>query len=556
MAGPDPYQVDIDPLKQLREVMGLLRRGWFTLFTLISLGLLIGLALFFFLPQQFVSSAKIMLRANWMFEQPNEAGAQARQPLSVRSRLLEDELKSTLWLEAVLDRLEWPEWAKAKGEGQDLAFLGRVKAGFTVQVQTGETGERLVFLEFSWPDRIQSRDFTEAICDHWTSETTESFEEFLQATLAAKEEALREKGQQLTKALEARQHFEETSGITNAYRMDQSVARRNELEKQLDSLAGQIAGESARHDEVERLLQERDENGNLRYPPTITEVQTVENKAKKATLEDIERYVEELKELREVRTLTDKHYEVIAKKDQLERAVASLDDDEVPDELKIAGLEVENPSYKQHRDDLHESHLKLTSLRAQQTNQSQELELVEQRLKTLPGMLRRLDELQAEITTHQKIVEVAKIELQQPKDLQREMRQLGLNSKKAYQYLDRPRAAPDSEATIGWIALAASLILGLALSVAIIFGRELLKTSLSNADQARRMLRLPVLGEVAPIQTEVEARRARLQRSLQLAASLTLLLGLGASIYVCVAHSELLPTGLVEWAADVRGGLG
>jgi hypothetical protein len=95
-------------------------------------------------------------------------------------------------------------------------------------------------------------------------------------------------------------------------------------------------------------------------------------------------------------------------------------------------------------------------------------------------------------------------------------------------------------------------MLGLATAVAIVIGREILRTSFAHSDQARVSLKMPVLGEVAPIQTVLEVRRNRLQRTVQVAASAVILVGLAAMIVVCVVYPDHLPTGVVRWALDLR----
>jgi len=105
------------------------------------------------------------------------------------------------------------------------------------------------------------------------------------------------------------------------------------------------------------------------------------------------------------------------------------------------------------------------------------------------------------------------------------------------------------------LALIACVLGMVGIGVVIVVGKEVLSTSFTSPDQARRTMKVEVLGEVAQIQTELEARRVRFNRLLQLAASLMLLAGMAATVWVCSRHPELLPAWLVDRASEFREGL-
>ena len=51
-SAPDPL-AEIDPQKQLRRMMTVARQNWFTVFTFVTLGLLVGVGLFNFWPKEY-----------------------------------------------------------------------------------------------------------------------------------------------------------------------------------------------------------------------------------------------------------------------------------------------------------------------------------------------------------------------------------------------------------------------------------------------------------------------------------------------------------------------
>jgi hypothetical protein len=173
-------------------------------------------------------------------------------------------------------------------------------------------------------------------------------------------------------------------------------------------------------------------------------------------------------------------------------------------------------------------------------------------LKTLPQVLREYWQLRMDVASAQQAV----LDQQQAAGPYFDKKALadarGPKNLLPLRTLEKPQPAPKPTASVGWLALGICTMLGLATAVAIVIGRELLRTSFAHAEQARTALKLPVLGEVAPIQTVLEVRRNRFQRSIQVAASAVILVGLAAMIVVCVAYPDHLPTGVVRWALDLR----
>lgn len=556
MAGGSPFEKDLDPLKQIRHVAGHLRRGWFTLFTLGMLGLLIGLSLFFFLPKSYTSTAKVLLRGTWMFGGGGEVRVLEQIPMAMRARLLEDELRSTSWIEAVLDKLEWKDWAKAKlNPDTRTAYTGRVKSKIDAQVSTGETGERLIFIHWSSTDRMLARDFVEALRDHWLHETQDSFERALDADVAERLASAREKEEVLRKARQDLQEYETRHGITTLFLGADRSARRNSLSTQLDVLLGDISGLEAKQDELEEYLRETGEDGKLKIPQYLTEIEEIQNETYAAALAEITTATNAIEALK-AKSYTDRHPSVIQARLTLSEALRRVEEGgDVAEALAVSGKKVPNELWNEIDKEIRDTKLEIARLKARQTQYEKDLARIEDEMEVLPVLSAELERYKSFIVTQQKIVDQARIELEPLLDVQKALRRPGPERLKPYSHLEQPQAAPSAQATVGWIALVASLVIGLGLALAIILGREFLKTSFSNSDQARRTLQLPVLGEVALIMTELEVRRARLQRSLQLAASLTLLAAIGVSIYVCLAHGDLLPVGLVEWADGIREGL-
>jgi cell division protein ZapA (FtsZ GTPase activity inhibitor) len=554
MPASDPFAQDLDPLAQLRHYIGVLRRGWFTVFTLATLGLLVGVSLFFFLPKEYTSTAKVLLRGAWMFDKPGELHSLDRVPMNIRAKLLEDELRSTAWVTAVLDKLEWPDWATAKKQGTTSSVVTSIKKGIDVQLRTGETGERLVFINFSYSDRVRARDFTRELRDHWLFQVQDAYETALDTEVNERREALADKEKDLKRSRKEMQEFEQRHGVSVLFVGQHRAARRDQLTQRLDQLLGEITRLEAEYDELETSLAEVGPDGILLLPQYLAEIREVENEAFQSAVTSVATINAEIENLK-LRSYTDKHPSMVQLNRRLKEAISALQEGDVPESVAFAGTPQANPEYQLVQRDLLQLRVKIRASTEEQARLQKEVQQVEEEMSTLPIITAELDRQRREIATLQTIVDDARIALQKPLDIQNSLRRHGPERLKPYSHLEQPKAAPSAEAAVGWIALGASVLIGLSLALALLFGRELVKTSINSAEQARRVLQLPVLGEVASIQTDIEARRARLQRSLQIAASLTLLVGFGATIYVCLNHSEMLPVALVEWAAGIREGL-
>jgi len=553
MVEPAPER-EVNPHEQVRQLLGVLRRGWLAIATCLGIGVLVGVALWHFLPKSYVSTAKLVMRSAWMFEAFGESKALDELPFSARARQLEDLLRSSAWVEAVLDRLEWPEWARAKQKGEldRRAYLQKVKEHITARVSSGETGERLVQVTFSWHDRALAADFCHALTDHWLSSAVDGYSSEIDRRLSVHEENLRLKQDELEGSRRSLEQFETRHRISAINQRQDSQQRHDQLRLQLDQLSGDIANVDAQVELYDRDFAAVDAAGALLFPPTLPETSTVPNDEKQALMEQALRVVAEINQL-VADGYTDRYPRLRNLKEDLRRLL--MEAAERPNTMEVANPSRPNPVWvdkKLQRDDLY---VQLRGLQAQKVKMEADLQEIADSLNTLPEILRQQETLRADVAAKQQIVFDQLFALQPFKDKKQALARRGEGQLLPYQHLERPVPAPSPSTAIGWLALAVSSILGLGLALLVVVGKELLRTSFTSADQARRMLKLPVLGEVAPIQTAIEVRRARFVRTMQIAASITLLAGLGAAIWVCVAYPGDLPRGLVEWAMDLREAL-
>ena len=552
MAEETTFDASVDPTAQLKRGVTVLRRSWFLLCAMLLAGLIIGVGLFLFMPQEYEAEAKIMLRGRWMLDGGSETRA-PNVPLTVRASLLQDQLKSSEWLETVLDRLEWPEWARAKrGDISQKEFVAKVKSKIRVTVEKGETGEGLVFLRFRWDDRFKVRDFVKGLRDQWVAEVFESAKDDLDREIAIRQGQLRDKNQTLDDLRKDLEQYETRRGInqlapaTFQDRSDKMIARQ-------DTLQGDIANIQAQEGELDRLLNERGPDGVLLIPSTLSSFAPIANDEYQDRLLQIELLSKELAKLR-ARTYTEKHAQVRSVMARLRDALIQLGDGTVPEVIALDENVTQNPEYARLQAELQRLQIRLKGLRAQQAQIDQGIKRVDGILETLPGQLREMQQRQFRITLQKDVVTLSRIELQPLLDKQEALVSLGPQAL-PYTTLEEPSAPTAPSQSMGLMALGGSVAVMLALGVALVLARELFKSSFTSSEQARKVLTIPVLGEVAPIRTELEARKQRLAKFLHIAASMVLLAGLATTVWVCSQHPELLPSWLVDRAAELREGL-
>ena len=553
MAAGDPND-DLDPQKRLRYSLWLVKHRWFTIFTWTVLGLLVGIAVFNFMPTKYTSEARLLVRPSWVFE--NEDRQQSRRgiPVPLRAKVLEKELTSRSWIEAVLNRLEWPEWAQAKkDDGTKMDFIDGIKSDTTVYILAGEVGEGLVSIQFSHADRWKARDYVEELREQWASEVIDQFVENLEEEVNLRRAEVAEKKTHLNGLEGDIEEFQEQYGISPVRQFDDLIDNVRTLRQDLATVNQEIAELLGRVSGLEVTLNATDENGNSRIPAKIPRSQSLPNTEKERQLTEIGLLVREIEDLK-ARDYTDRHFRMQSARKRLTEALITYQGtgDLV---LETEVFLEDNPRYRELQEEIEDLQVQLGGKRKRLEQIEGDYATADQELTRVPNLLSELERRRAAITQLRMLVDAAVLKLD---PLEEKLKALNLENRPdylPYKILENPSLPRDADATTGLVALVVCVMVGLGAAIATIFGRELLRDTFATSDEAERLLKLPILGEVGPIQTEMEAHRARLQRQLQIAASVTLLVGLAATIYLCTAHPELLPDWLTERAATFRAGL-
>ena len=558
MAEPS-FDREIDPQAQVRHMVGVVRRGWLPILTCLGAGLLVGIALWFFIPKTYVSTAKFVLRSGWMFDGVGEARTMDELPFSTRARQLEDLLRSTEWIRTVLDKLEWRSWSQAKAKDDpaervqaERLFVQKVKEKITCRVISGETGERLVFVSFAWRDRNEAAEFCDELTRHWLNTAVESYSQTVDQRVALEEELLELKREDLKEAQAALEEFERRNGISAINQRQDTQQRHDKLNLDLDAISVEIAGIDAQIEAIDHDLAATNADGTFVVPPTMPETSTINNPEKIALLDRLSVVYLTISDL-EAAGFTAAWPPLKQAKEELTRLL--IDASSLENIVTIETKPTPNPAWELKKADRDALYVEAQGRMAQKIKMEADVQELEATLQTLPQVLRQHESLRGDVAAAQGIYFQQMQQLQPLRDKKHALARKGPGQLLPWADLEKPVPAPSPATAIGWLALLISTMLGLGIALLVVVGKELLRSSFKNAEQARRALKLPVLGEVAPIQTAIEVRRLRFVRGLQIAASFVLLFGIGAAIWVCIRHPQDLPRGLVEWAQDLREAL-
>ncbi len=545
---------EIDPQQQIRQILRVVKRGWLSIVTCVAAGSLVGVALWFFLPETFVSTSKVILRGTWLYDLPGQQKALADLPFPTRARMLAEQLKSTKWVEEVLDKLEWADWARAKsgGDVDKRAFVQKVKERINCRITPSETGERFVIIDFAWNESVAASGFCDELVNHWKQITTERYAEEVDGGVSVSEEALRTKELALDDSRHALEQFEMRNGISAINQRQDTQRRADQLRLDLDVVGADIANLEAQVETMDQALAAKGEDGNLLLPPTLSDASQVKNAEKEARLQACLVLLQEIDDLKArgfTETWLPLQQKIAELKHQLQAAAV------LENSVDVAGEATQNPEYVAKKTARDDGYTQLQGKLAQKLSMESTLQEIDTTLQTLPEVLRQHDSLRSDVAARQQLVFEQVLALQPLKDKQQALRRKDGGPLTPFEQIEPPMPAPSPAASTGWVALIASSLFGLGVAAAIVIGGELLRSSFTNADQVRRTLKLAVLGEVAPIQTAPELRRARFVRALQIAASAMLLAGIASAIWVCVVYPEDLPRSLVEWAQGLRDAL-
>jgi hypothetical protein len=548
-AAPEQFEREVDPQQQIRQFFSTVRRGWLTIVTSLGLGLLLGVAAFLYVPRQWTSTYKGLIKSNVVFDAIDQKALDDEQGPQRRS-MLEDQLHASDLIEETLDKLEWPAWAHARGtlEGRQ-SYVERVRQHLHASVAPAELGGRMVTVSFTWGDRGDAARFCESLVNLWKDNSTSDYMEELTRRLADQQRLLQQKKLALDQRTKDVEQFEMRHGISAINQHQDQQARADDLRATLDALSPDITNDQVQLDQLDQALGAKGADGKPLLPPTLDGATPIMNDEKAALIQRMGVAYLEIQQLLSEHW-TRSYPPVKALEDEIEQLVVQVSN--LGDRVDVQVSAQANPKYeslKRERDDVN---ARLQGKLAARAMLESELKEVGDLLKTLPQVLREYWQLRMDVASAQQAV----LDQQQAAGPYFDKKALadarGPKNLLPLRTLEKPQPAPKPTASVGWLALGICTMLGLATAVAIVIGRELLRTSFEHAEQARTALKLPVLGEVAPIQTVLEVRRNRFQRSIQVAASAVILVGLAAMIVVCVAYPDHLPTGVVRWALDLR----
>lgn len=576
--------IDLDAGAQIKRIGKAIQRSGPKLALYGAVGLILGTFVASIVPELYQSKTLILLRERQLVEDSSLLRAIEDKPLVVKEQTLEEEFKSYLFIDRVLERAGWKSYQDikrrlqspenfvkgdadksgramenirkvAQDDQQELIEQVREDKHFGVAVRDTASGELLVSLTFKWFDARLAKDFVLEARKYWVGKRDEEYKRYYRKQLDDAERSLEERRREYEAAVTNLEQYERQEEVS-------FLNEENTDAKLMTELALQISNVEAATAELEvkvRALEERKVRTSERVESQIKEP----NPEWVAANQALSAQQAELNRLLELRSET--HPDVIKQKENVVKATAAFAkvkdkqfmDSQVTSELNPEWVEI-TKAISMFEPELQGMKEKAITLRAEKEKVAARLKgqpVVQSTLKRLNNAYevaqRALNEAQISITPLRE--KVKRWEGQATgifADPESDLRQTG-----AYEVLEDPYEA--SEPTgIPKLAIALiGLLAGLGVAIAFMFVGEMTRSTFDASDEVQGALGVPVLAAIGRIATPAELRRERVRALASVVGSLLLVAALGGFVAVMVLAPERLPLPVQKYLTDLKTSL-
>ncbi|MBI4880111.1 MAG: hypothetical protein HY812_10710 [Planctomycetes bacterium] len=552
---PDALMAEAGTGEQIRRLLRAARDNRFRIILLGAIGMIVGAGVATIVPDLYESETKLVLREWNLVEETRLLASIQDQPLAVKEDVLREELTSFEWIHDVLEKVEWIEFAEARGDGAkmfDLVNKVRDEAHFDIKMETSSAGELLVELSFRWYDPRMAHDFVLQTRRNWIARRIEESNKFWGKKLQDAEKLFRDKQETYQKATAARQQFMTEHGLSfmdersadsdlqNALvvRLSEQQARIRELESQTRAQQEQL---DATPEKIDTPIKER----NPDWDTLNTQLQSERGQLQ----EMLARYTE-------THPLVKKQRKRV---EEAEAAFAAVKDHEfITDTVRSET----NPAWLEIRKALDLATAMLRGYREGQADQEAQLQEVHERLSQQPTLQSELQRLQNEYDVAQEEFNQASSGIMPLRDRMELKKKQGggtfadaeaeLASGGAFSILEEPVVADTPVGLPKPVFLLIGLLLGVAAALAFALVAEMARSTFDDPAEAALALRLPVLGAVGNISTSAERRRARVREVVRMAGSVLIVAVLGVLVYLVTTRPEVLPVQVQDAIEGLR----
>ncbi|MEW6745596.1 MAG: hypothetical protein AB1486_22830 [Planctomycetota bacterium] len=551
---PPQQDIQLGSFLDVKRFLLVLRQKLFPILFVGATAALGGVALASFWPEQFQSKTVLLLKERKLIDNSDFMRSTQPVPLLVRQAVLQQELRARKWVKSVLDKLQWVEYHETAADtAARNAFLDKVQdpSRLRVDIQPDPKGDTLLVLSFSWDDPVKAHDFVLAMRDFWIEHVIEDYKRGARDQLMVMQVLLNDKAQDFRMAQQKLEEFETDNQLPLFDTEDSSVTTQNILNQDILNLQSQISAAEQRIALLEEQLQATE--------PVVQQRKQVQNpdwQAASARARAADMLVRQFA----AKGYTDLHPAMKQAKSELDSALSELEGMEqwALDEI----FEQVNPQYAELQMKLMTDQVNLEGAQKSLDQKKEQLETVKVRIRNLPALVAQWNALKEDVRVKRELVSLQEIDITPLRDRvnsfdDRESSVQGdAFGSGVFEVLEDPSVASEPTKPMTLVFILAAFFFGLSASAVWFLARDFFRETFNTSDEVRRFLKLPVLGSVAPILTELEVRRMRLQRVLSVVASLLFLVAFAAAIYVCTSHPEVIPAALRDRVAEMKKGLG
>jgi hypothetical protein len=576
--------LELDAGAQLKRILKAIRRSGPKLALYGAVGLILGTFVASIVPELYQSKTLILLRERQLVEDSALLRAIEDKPLVVKEQTLEEEFKSYLFIDRVLERAGWKIYQDikrrlqspenyVKGDAdksgramdnirklaqdaqQELIEQVREDKHFGVAVRDTASGELLVSLTFKWFDARMAKDFVLEARKYWVGKRDDEYKRYYRKQLDDAERSLEERRREYEAAVTNLEQYERQEEVSFLNEENTDAKLQTELAMQISNVEAAIA-------ELEvkvRRLEERKVGTPQRVQSSVSEPNPVYVAAKQTLDAQIAELNRQLDQKSETHPDVKKQKENVAKATE---AFAKVKDQQF---MPTQTSEELNPEWVEITKAISMFEPELQGMKEKAITLRAEKEKVAARLKGQPVIQSTLKRLNNSYEVAQQALNDAQIAITPLRekvkrwegqatgifaDPESDLRQTG-----AYEVLEDPYEA--SEPTgIPKLAIALiGLVAGLAVALSLMFVGEMTRSTFDAADEVQGALGVPVLAAIGRIATPSELRRERVRALASVVGSLLLVAALGGFVAVMVLAPERLPMKVQEYLTDLKTSL-
>lgn len=529
-------QLDIPQISFARYLELLRRRRW-QVIPITILGLVIGTAVAFMIPRYYVAYTQFSFEGEII--EAKSLGSAQDDPMRAIVENAKILIPSTV--RQVLDELAWPE-AKDEDIDRRRAFIEATKDRVTVEdPQGGWRGQEMVSLQISYRDTDGSRaaEFANKLRETFISSQRARLEKKAQRSL----DAILSEVEDATLALENiamdLRTYRSVHGIDPQLDLISEVLQSRGLQGELRDQQGvlderKIALTTAQGSLATKQLQITDLTIKPRREVTIQDPAMLALRQRQIAL-IAQLGLHKLK----LNNLKPAHPDYFLLKKQIDDIEATLALD--PSLGRPTRRSEPNPLFEQVKLEIAEGKNRVNSLTEAVARQQGAVDALDQRIADLPEIWGQYQEFQ---NRYQEAITAKANKVEQEEDLLEQFNRL--KNEDSFLILSLAHVPPaPTEPSIVVVSILGAVI-GLALAIALILVIDIMQTTFKTVEDVERGLAIPVLGNMAHLQTSEERLRVRFQRRrLALVAIVFLSLTVAVVTIYHVAPTRL-PAGVYQ----------